>query len=377
MLTPEPQQPKRVLLLSREQRWIDAARQAAATLRMPLLLARSPEHAMVLLAGIHDFECLLLDAATTEPSALALIEMTCGEVESGVHVLMLGAGPPGLQAVAEPSAGVVAAALANPEAPASDFSGDLPLDEAHLVQSMRDGNVHVRFQPIVNIKDRSLMALEVLARLHGTSCGILPPHRFIPQIERAGLGADLLRFVTEEAFSQMGGLAGARLTLNLPLDVLNDSRTMRMLTDLRERAGVPASRIVIELTESQVVDDMAVLNRVVEQWRRGGYVLAIDDAGPALPNHRDMFRLPFEWVKLDKSVLSQALTSDASHRYMADTVAYAHRANLSVIAEGVEHQAAWDKLAAMDVQCGQGFMIARPLPAEAVPVWRRAWELEA
>lgn len=371
----EPTTRGRALLLSRAPGWTDAVTAAAARVGLDLEVTGSATEALVLLAGVHGVCRFLLDEEAAGWATTALLEMTSGEVDSGVDVIWLGPNEPGLglQGVPVPDVDALAQALAHPDPFPFEWMGQPPLEPAQILHMMEAGHVHVRFQPIVNVRDRSLVALEVLARLHRTNCSILPPHRFIPQLEQAGFGSELLKHVTEAAFSVENVLDGARMALNLPLNLLNDRLTVKMLAALRERAGVSAFRVLIELTETQVVEDVAKLNPVVGHWREAGYALAIDDAGPEVPRHRDMFGLPFDWVKLDKAVVREAVHSPAARRYMADTVASAHLQDLAVIAEGIENQETWDMLLDLGVDCGQGFLIGRPLPADVVPIWRTAW----
>lgn len=367
----------RALLLSGDAEWVALAQAAASAAGMELTVTASPEQAMVCLSGTHGMCRLLLDPDTAGRSMAALLEMTCGEAGSGVDVIAVGRAVPELQSIVAPDAAALCAALVDPDPFPYAWRGQPPLEAGQILGMMEAGSVQVRFQPIVAVRDRSLVALEVLARLHKTTCSILPPHRFIPQLEQAGLGAELLRHVTAQAFAardRLGdGLGGALLALNLPLSVLNEPRTVEMLAGLREQAGVPAVRVLIELTESEVVRDPGALDPVVGLWRQAGYGVAIDDAGPAVPRHREMFGLPFDWVKLDKSVVQGAIGSARARRYLSETVASAHRAELSVIAEGVETRAGWEMLEELGIDCGQGFMIARPLPADVVPVWHQAW----
>ena len=317
---------------------------------------------------------MLLGADVSDPAATSLMEMTCGEVGSGVNVLLLGESRPGVEAVAVKEPAMLAGALAWPDVTRTEAPHDAPLEAEHALKLMNDGCVRVRFQPIVRFHDRSVVALEVLARLHRARCSILPPNRFVPQIEHAGFGAELLRRVVREAFSTVDALDGATLALNLSLDVLRDRGTADMLAAERERAGIPAVRILLELTETQVVSDVSSLDNAVAWLRDAGYGLAIDDAGPEVPQHRAMFALPFDWVKLDKGVVTRASQSAEGRRYMADLIESAHRENLSVVAEGIEHDETWDMAAELGADCAQGFMIARPLPAIVVPLWRAAWD---
>ena len=164
------------------------------------------------------------------------------------------------------------------------------------------------------------------------------------------------------------------MALNYPLDVLSRPEAARRLDEKREVWGIPASHIVIELTESRPVEDFAALGRSLENLRALGYRASIDDVGPAVKNLDRLLTLPFTGLKLDKSIV-RALCGgggpDACHASRA--IEQAHARGLSIVAEGVETRQMWDHLRARDVQEAQGYFVARPLPAAAVPVWRKAW----
>lgn len=375
MSTLQGQRRPSALVLSGDPAWVGAAQVAADRAGIALTVARSAAGAIRQLAGVHQFGHLLLDPAAAGEYVSSLVEMTCGETDSGVKVVALGERDVGAacERVTIPDPGLLASAVMLPPGQCHT-QGDSPrLDPAVLADLVRAGSVRVRFQPVVHIPSRAVLAFEVLARLHNSASGVLPPSAFIPQLEGAGLGRDLLIQVARDAFRSASVLAGAALALNLPLDVLSEPGTLDLLDELRQEAGISAGQILIELTETQLVRDVAKLDRAVERWRAAGYLLAIDDAGPDLPNHRALFRLPFHFVKLDKSVVRRALQSSAARIYLSRTVAVAHRQGLSVIAEGLEDQAAWTLLAELGVDAAQGFMIARPLPPQAVPAWLDGW----
>ncbi len=129
----------------------------------------------------------------------------------------------------------------------------------------------------------------------------------------------------------------------------------------------------IELTESRPVEDFAALGRSLERLRTLGYRISIDDVGPAVKNLDKLLMLPFTGLKLDKSIV-RLIGSPGPGSLVAPLVLDQARARgLTVVAEGVETRDMWEKLRALGVQEAQGYYIARPLPAAAVPVWLEAW----
>jgi EAL domain-containing protein (putative c-di-GMP-specific phosphodiesterase class I) len=143
--------------------------------------------------------------------------------------------------------------------------------------------------------------------------------------------------------------------VNFPLDVLLTPSALRRLEAQRLAAGLPADQVIIELTESRPVEDFVALRQPLEYLRTLGYRVAIDDAGPAVPGLAQLVELPFTSLKLDKDLVRQSV------------------ADLPVVAEGVETALIWDHMQALGVAEAQGFLVARPLPVAAVPIWLDSW----
>jgi len=256
-----------------------------------------------------------------------------------------------------------------------------PGDEAVPLQDLREAlaaaRIHTRYQPVVRLCDRVPVGLEVLARLEHPQRGMLAPDLFVPQIEDAGLGFQLTQAVIRRAFADWSGAALEQLdlwlALNFPLDVLLQPSALTWLDETRKAAGIPVERIGIELTESRPVTSVVDLGRVVAGLRRAGYTLVIDDVGPGVRQAQNLLGLGFSVLKLDKGLVQGSRDDPALAEMLAATVAAAHGAGLLVVAEGVEDEAGWERMLAAGIEQAQGFLIARPMPASAVPGWHQAW----
>jgi EAL domain-containing protein (putative c-di-GMP-specific phosphodiesterase class I) len=251
------------------------------------------------------------------------------------------------------------------------------MDLAELRAALGGTMIENRYQPIVAIADRRVIGLEALARLNHPEHGTLMPDRFVPQLEDAGLGAELTDLVSARAFADMADpwlvAHGIRMSVNFPLDVLLEDAALQRLESLRAGCNVPAGRIVVELTESRPVEDFPVLRRSLERLRTLGYGAAIDDAGPAVPRLQELLDLPFTSLKLDKALVKGVAGSAVVRDSVAATIAQGKRRGLTVVAEGVESVATWDQMRTLGVDEAQGFLVARPLPLAGVPIWSAAW----
>ena len=117
----------------------------------------------------------------------------------------------------------------------------------------------------------------------------------------------------------------------------------------------------------------AAAKSVAKTFLASGYRVAIDDMGPEMVNQLDLFDLPFNMVKLDKQVVLRSETDLLARSYLQRTVNNARGRSLSVIAEGIENEAMWNRMRDLGVEYAQGFLIARAMPAAALPSWLEAW----
>ena len=248
---------------------------------------------------------------------------------------------------------------------------------AELNAALTGAMIEARYQPIVRIADRMPIAIEALARLNHPTRGTLMPESFVPQIEESGLAAQLTELIVDRALADLASplLAAEtlRVTLNFPLDVLLLPEALQRLDARRQQAGIPANRIVIEMTESRPVEDLGALGAVLEKLRDGGYRTSIDDIIPGMPRLDELLQLPFGGVKFDRSVVQALDTSPAMLAFMRRVIATAQARGLAVVAEGVEDVPTWQRVAGLGVALAQGFLIARSMPADAVPGWLEAW----
>ena len=109
-------------------------------------------------------------------------------------------------------------------------------------------------------------------------------------------------------------------------------------------------------------------------FRSHGYNVAVDDAGPAVPKLSPLLELPFTAIKFDKVLVSHVHEDEAIADFIANVTTVAHARGMTTIAEGVETVEVWRKIADLGVDAVQGFLVARPLPLSAMPVWLDTWK---
>ncbi len=234
--------------------------------------------------------------------------------------------------------------------------------------------IRTLYQPVVRLRDRCPVGIEVLARLAGPDETLVGPDAFVPGMEAGGLGRALFEAVIGSAFDdwQSAGLGdlGVTLAVNLPLDVLIEPAARAWLEATRLRHRIAAESITLELTESQPLLGIPELAAAAAELRGHGYGLAIDDVGPDIRDHTPLLDLPFTILKLDRGVVQAATEPDAA-AFIRGAIAEARLAGLTVVAEGVEDEATWQAMVAHGVDHVQGFLVSRPLTAAAMVAWHR------
>ena len=369
--------PPHLLLISGSRRWKNAVQAAAAEIGGARVAVCQAREAVVRLAGTAEcYSHVLVQPGSADGWLAEILDLTAAAGGSSAEMFLLGAPaslPPRVGVIRSANLRSVRRALSPSALPSAAEEPTMEPTELH--DALSGAMIETRYQPIVRMADRKPIALEALARLNHPTRGTLLPEHFVPQIEDAGLAAQLTDLVASRAFTDMEGPIGALgllLTLNFPLDVMLVPAALARLEVRRQEAGIAADRVAVELTESLPVEDLLALARAVEHLRAGGYRVSIDDVGPAVPRLQELLALPFTSVKLDKQVVQDA-DQPENARLVESVVQAARRQSMLVIAEGVEDVATWHRIETLGADYAQGFLVARPLVATAVPIWFEAW----
>ncbi len=366
-----------ILLVSANRGWTNATRHAASGGGAVESVDSSREAVARLLTSAEPFSHVLVQPNGSEDLLGELHGLTNGEPSSDTRLLLLGAASPPRPGVAvvqtATAAGVSDALTASNHA----IPPEPPRLAAHdLRDSLAEQMFEVHYQPLVRMRDAACIGVEALARLNHPQHGTLPPVRFVAEVEQAGLSRQFTEQVSRhamEALASPGWRAlGLTVALNFPLNVVLAPGMVDCLDAHCAEAGLSAGQITVELVETQPVEDLVALRRVVEQLRARGYGIAIDDLSPALPNHAALLEVPFTMAKLDRTVI-RGIDETDSRAFLTRAVSAAHANHLTIAAEGVEDYPTWRRLADLGVDYVQGFLVSRPLPGKTLPIWLHAW----
>ena len=247
------------------------------------------------------------------------------------------------------------------------LAGDLQTALAH-------GDVFPVFQPLSRTRDLAVVGAEALARWRHPDLGAIPPDEFIAIAEQTGLIGEVTSVMLERSLRQARrwrdeGRA-LRVSVNLSPRSLSDGGIVAAVRAALERHHVPADALLLEITESSIMTDLAQSLSVLAALRAEGVHLALDDFGTGHSSLTQLRTIPVDEVKLDRSFLSGVLEDEASRRIVATAVALCHDMGKLVVAEGVEDQATVDFLREAGVDLLQGYHLGRPMPAEDWPTTR-------
>jgi diguanylate cyclase (GGDEF)-like protein len=243
--------------------------------------------------------------------------------------------------------------------------GDFP-------RALRDGELRLFVQPKLELMTGEVYGAEVLVRWQHPELGLLFPDAFVPAVEQAGSIAHLTRWVLREAVARcaawrnQGVILG--IAVNISVDDLTDEYLPYFLLELMQKHHLAPHALTLEVTESAIMHNVQKSLAVVNCIHELGFRLAIDDFGTGHSALSQLKRLPVDELKIDKSFVTRNddLKDDAILRA---TIDLAHQLGLTVVAEGVEDDAAITRLAALGCEHAQGFGIAKPMPQELFLSW--------
>jgi len=240
--------------------------------------------------------------------------------------------------------------------------------QAELAQVIERHQLGLHYQPVVALDDGGLTGVEALARWTHPERGPVPPGSFIPLAEQSGLIVPLGRWVLETACRQMrrwerDGLGGGLdLAVNVSVRQLREPGFAAWVTEVLEETGLEPDRLVLEITESLLMENIDAVLGVLEELRRRGVRLAIDDFGTGYSSLAYLVRLPVQVLKVDRSFVVRLDDDANSATLVRSIIKLARDLELETVAEGVEEARQVDNLRRLGCQKGQGFYFSRPLP---------------
>jgi len=231
----------------------------------------------------------------------------------------------------------------------------------------------LHYQPKVAMADSAVVGFEALLRWRNPRLGAVSPAVFVPVLEEIGLIVDVGEWVLQEACRWAAGLRGRcgqapSISVNLSARQFRHPNLDRMVHDTLLATGLPAARLELEITESSLMDLESNL-QTMDRLKRLGVGLSIDDFGTGYSSLSYLKRFPVDELKIDASFVRDVAVDRDDAAIVVAIIGLAHHLHLKVIAEGVETQEQLAFLRRHGCDEVQGYLIARPMPAEQAQGW--------
>ena len=228
--------------------------------------------------------------------------------------------------------------------------------------ALDEGRFTMYWQPIVDLRSGKVVQRELLLRMLGTAGEIIAPDRFLPIAARYGLMTEIDRWVIREATRIAAD--GGPTQFNLSAASIGDPTVLTELANAIETTGVNPAHLVIEVTETVMIDRPEA-GRLFADWiRQLGCGLALDDFGTGFCSLKYLKELPADHLKIDSEFVRDLADNDTDQRLVRGIVALAAEFHQTTTAEGIEDERTLSKLLELGVVRGQGFLFARPRPIE-------------
>ena len=239
-----------------------------------------------------------------------------------------------------------------------------------LVDAIDNGELRLRYQPLVSARDGHVVGMEALLRWQSPTLGMLVPERFMRTAERLGIIVQIGAWVLKMTLRQ------ARIWRDMGFDDLNVAVNVSTLQLLRpgffsevmgllQSAGVPAQMLTLEINESALTNNVNFVHETLGSLRNEGISLSLDNFGTGDSSLSVLVRYPVDKLKIDRTFIKSAPAADREAAIARAIIAMGHQLGMSVIANGVESQAQLGFLRRNDCDVFQGYLFGEPMSAEA------------
>ncbi len=237
------------------------------------------------------------------------------------------------------------------------------LDE--ILQGITEKQFEPFFQPKVAFETGAITGAEALARWRHPQHGVVTPYAFIETLERNGNILGLTLIILEKAAVACKTLHDKGhmipISVNLSLDLLGDPALSEKITQVVKSAGIKPQDIILEITETAAMTDIAHSLENLARLKMHGFHLSVDDYGTGFSNMQQIMRVAFSELKIDQSFVKDCANNNDLCVMLQSNIDMAHKLKMACIAEGVETKEDWDTLKNMGCDMAQGYFIAKPM----------------
>ena len=258
--------------------------------------------------------------------------------------------------------------------PATRIRPGIVVDDAELLKAIECNEFVLNYQPQIDIATGNLSGLEALVRWQHPERGLIFPDNFIPRLEEIGLIDQLGWLVVDRGLAEISTFADSSgvipmLSMNVSPSSLNDLKFPDIMASLIDRHGIDPEKIILEITESGLIQELKRTLDVLTRLRMKQVQLSIDDFGTGYSMMQQLRSIPATELEIDKSFV-QNMDGTASDRVMVQkTIEIGHELGMNVVAEGVETPEQLDYLRSNGCDLAQGYLFSRPLPPKEMLDW--------
>jgi diguanylate cyclase (GGDEF)-like protein len=351
----------------------------------PRLLAAVRSSDIVVRLGGDEFAVVLIDADVEDAKRVALrltqsleepfvLDMVSARVGASIGIAILD--PEAVDGAGLLRSADVAMFRAKTANSAFAFY-DESIDDENVLQlaeelqlAVEQGQFDLHYQPQLDLQTGEISAVEALLRWNNPRLGMVPPLKFLPLAEEAGLMPALTALVMDKALAQCAVWLSeghdVAVSVNVSASNLLDFAFTDLVGRLLAEHGVPATALVLEITETCIISDYERSRGVIEELRDLGLVVSIDDFGAGFTSLAYLGDLAVGELKLDRVFVTGLANNERGQdlALIRSTIELAHALRLRVVAEGIEDSATLALLSELHCDVAQGFFIGRPMPAE-------------
>jgi len=236
-------------------------------------------------------------------------------------------------------------------------------------RAIAQGEFYPWFQPLILLRTGQLQGFEILARWHHPKHGLVQPSDFIPSAEEDGWIDAVTSQLLAKALSSPPLLnSSLTIAVNISPVQLRSRALPEQIHSIASGAGFPLDRLIIEITENALFQDIKHAQVIVHRLKDMGCKLALDDFGTGYSSLLHLQSLPFDELKVDRSFVNSMTQQRDSRKIVAAVVGLGQSLGLTTVAEGVETQEQAEMLAWLGCEIGQGWLFGKPVPAAELPV---------
>ncbi|HHU50050.1 MAG TPA: EAL domain-containing protein [Clostridiales bacterium] len=242
-----------------------------------------------------------------------------------------------------------------------------------IIENEKENNnsLTLHFQPKWNLKNNCIIGFESLSRLYVEGLGHISPLEFIDIAERRLLIYDLGKQILQKSCTFLKklnnlGFNNIKLAVNISVIQLLRDEFVKDISEIIESSGIDKSSLVLEITESVIMENFDLINEKLKQIRKAGVLISLDDFGTGFSSLSRLSELNIDYVKIDKYFINKITDNNDEKIITADIISMSHKFGLTVIAEGVEKEEQKKYLEQNNCDILQGYLIGRPLEEEGV-----------